>query len=85
MGKLHKKIISVLRRSWSDVVDALDDVEELDRVTGVVVSPVFRRLDHDARQRKLWRVLKKSLSADELNRVGPIATLTPEESRVKIS
>jgi len=85
MGKLHRKIISVLRRAWSDVDDALDDVEELGTVMGVIASPVFRRLDHEARQKKLWSVLKKSLTADEFDRVGPIATLTPEELRVKIS
>jgi len=52
---------------------------------GVIASPVFRKLDHEARQRKLWNVLKKSLTSDELENVGPIATLTPEESSVKIS
>ncbi|HEV8291167.1 MAG TPA: hypothetical protein VGP94_04570 [Tepidisphaeraceae bacterium] len=85
MGKLHKKVISALRRAWSDVEDALDDVEELGTVIGVVASPVFRRLDHEARQKKLRKVLKKSLTADEFDRVGPIATLTPEELHVKIS
>jgi hypothetical protein len=85
MGKLHKKVIVALRRSWSDVVDALDDIEELDRVTGVVISAAFRRLEHEGRQKKLWRVLKKALTADEFSRVGPIATLTPEEAGVKIS
>jgi len=85
MGKLHKKIISTLRRSWSEVSDFLDDIPETGRVMGVIASPVFRKLDHDARQRTLWNVLKKSLTSDELENVGPIATLTPEESSVKIS
>ncbi len=42
-------------------------------------------VDHEARQKKLNKVLKKSLTADEFDRVGPIATLTPEELHVKIS
>ena len=85
MAKLHKKIISALRHSWKEVSDFLDDIPETGRVMGVIASPVFRKLDHEARQRKLWNVLKKALSSEELENVGPIATLTPEEATVKIS
>jgi len=40
MGKLHRKIISVLRRAWSDVDDALDGGRTR-HCDGVIASPVF--------------------------------------------
>jgi hypothetical protein len=82
--KLHKKIISVLRERWPDVVDALDDVKGTHGVTGVIISKAFDGLSHEARQQRLWKLLNKSLTADEAANVGPIATLTPAEANPNI-
>jgi hypothetical protein len=75
-------MIGALRRQWPDVVDALDEVRGSQRVTGVIISREFEKLGHDARQRKLWRILNKALTSDELSQVGPIATLSPAEVTV---
>jgi hypothetical protein len=85
MTRLHKRVIFALRRAWSDVDDFLNDVKEVKIVTGVVASPVFNGLDHEARQRKLLKALKKAPTRDEFDRVRPIATLTPRELHLKSS
>jgi len=85
MAKLRKKVIQTLRQRWPDVVDALDDVEGSHRVTGVVISKAFNGLSHETRQQRLWNVLKKTLTQDELSDIGPIATLTPAEAKPNFS
>ena len=81
MAKLHKKLIQTLRQRWPDVVDALDDVEGTHEVTGVIITKAFDGLSHEARQQRLWRLLNRSFTADELAQIGPIATLTPAEAK----
>lgn len=84
MVKLHKKIIELLRQHLEDVQDALDDLPG-GRVSGVVVSPSFKSMNHQARQKKLNEILRGQLTADELSAVGAIAALTPAEASVKAS
>ena len=84
MVKLHKKVIDVLRQHLDDVQDALDDLPG-GRVSGIIVSPSFKSMDHQSRQRKLSDILKRQLTADELSAVGAIAALTPAEATVKAS
>jgi len=84
MVKLHKKIIDLLRQHLDEVQDALDNLPG-GRVAGVVVSPSFRSMNHQAPQRKLIEILKGQLTADELSAVGAIAALTPAEASVKAS
>jgi len=81
LNNLHKKIIRTLRQRWPDVVDALDDVEGSHRVTGVVISKAFNGLSYEARQQRLWNLLKRSLTPDEVAEIGPIAALTPAETK----
>ena len=83
MGKLHKKVMRVLRKRFGDVADALEDVEETGRVLGVIISPAFNGLNFDERQLRLWNALKDELSPEEEANVGPIAVLTPVEADVK--
>lgn len=82
MAKLHKKVIAALRQSFVDVVDALEEVKSTGRVTGVVISPSFRRLGFDKRQDRLWKALEKELTKAELDSVGPIIAMTPAEASV---
>lgn len=82
MGKLHRKIIEVLRQHLDDVQDALDDLPG-GRVSGVVVSSSFKSMDHQSRQKKLDKILKSELTTEELSAVGAIAALTPAEASVK--
>jgi hypothetical protein len=80
---LHTKIIHILRQELPDFDHALDKLPG-GRVSGVVISSAFNSMDHRKRQDKLWRILKRGLNAEELESVGAIAALTPEEATVKV-
>jgi hypothetical protein len=84
MGKLHRKVMRVLRASFKDVQDALDDVPSTGRITGAIISSYFDRMDHSQRQRRLESALKKGLTAEEYAHVGPIVVLTRREADVKV-
>jgi len=71
--------MACLRKSFGEVEDLLEDVPG-GRITGVVVSPAFQRLDFKARQKKLADALQKGLTAQDLAKVGVIAALTPREA-----
>ena len=83
MAKLHKKVIGILRRHFGKVTDLLEDVDSTGRVLGAVVSPVFKGMDFDERQRRLSAALEAGLTPEEEQNVGPIAALTPAEASVK--
>ena len=82
MGKLHQKIIRVLRARLNDVQDALEDLPG-GRVSGIIISSSFKSLSYQARQKKLNAILRRELTAAELSAVGAIAALTPAEANVK--
>jgi hypothetical protein len=81
---LHAKIIRLLRRELPDFDHALEKLPG-GRVSGVVISSAFDSMDHRKRQDKLWGILKRDLTAEELAAVGAIAALTPAEASVKAS
>lgn len=83
MGKLHRKVIRVLRQRFGDVRDALEQIESTGRVTGVVIAGAFDGLEDDERQTRLWKALEADLTPQEQADVGPIAVLTPAEADVK--
>ena len=85
MGKLHQKVMRILTENLGDVTDALDEVAETGRLTGVIISKVFNKLTHKGRQDLLWKALEGGLTSAEQSHVGPIATLTPAEANLKIA
>lgn len=76
--KVEKVLASALKGFQSGIL--LSDSKE--RVLGYVVSSEFSGQDHAKRQARLNNVLEKALDADELLRLGPIATLSPEEAAI---
>jgi len=82
MAQLRQKVIRALRPHLRDLREALEDLPG-GRVSGVVVSPAFNSMDHQARQAKLNAILRRELTARELSAVGAIAALTPAEANVK--
>lgn len=84
MEDLHNTVITVLRRHYADLEDGLEVVEETGRVLGPVISSAFSGLDHEERQRLVWKHLENGLRPDELRLVGPIVTLTPAEARIDV-
>jgi len=83
MGKLHKKVTTVLQEAFVDLIDGLE--EQGERISGYVASSVFDKLDDAARQKKLWNALETGLTEAELRNVGPIATLGQAESAFPFS
>lgn len=52
------------------------------KLCGVLVWPKFLGLEQSERQKKLWKVLEKELTAPELQRLTVILTFTREETAV---
>jgi len=84
MESLHEKFLEVLTRQYPDLQDGLEVVAETGRVLGSIVSSAFEGLDHEDRQRRVWKLLEDGLSADERCSVGPIVTLTPAEANIDV-
>lgn len=81
---LLKKVNRALADRMSDFESGLEYVRATGRVMGVVISSDFTPgADHAKRQRLLRRALADSLSVEELDRVGPIVTMTPNEARLQ--
>jgi len=51
-------------------------------VAGFLVWTRFKGVEQIKRQSRLWKVLEKELTAEELLRVSTILTVTPEEKPV---
>ena len=84
MGQLQEKVIRVLKKRFHDVIDGLETVDSTDRVTGWVASSEFDTLDDPQRQDLVWKLLGQDLTPGELNKLGPIVTLTPAEAEIDL-
>lgn len=86
MASLRKKVIDTLRRQFPDVVtEGLETIKSTGRVTGWIASDAFDDPDDRIRQKRLWKLLKKELTADELDHLGPIVTLNLVEAEIDMS
>jgi acid stress-induced BolA-like protein IbaG/YrbA len=72
----------VLQANLAGYVSALEQVPETGRIMGFVVSSAFTDLSDRKRQRLLNKLLYAALDRQELLRVGPIVTMTPDEASV---
>ena len=77
--ELHELVMAALRNHFGEVDDLLEWISETQRVMGVVVSPAFFGKSHEWRQDRLWKVLETALTAEQLEKVGPILTIAPVE------
>ena len=84
MGQLQEKVIRVLKKRFHDVIDGLETVDSTDRVTGWVASSEFDTRDDPQRQDLVWKLLGQDLTPGELNKLGPIVTLTPAEAEIDL-
>lgn len=64
----------------SGFVSGLDEDGETGRVMGFIVSSDFDDLDQQVRQQRLKALLESGLSREEMSRIGPIVTMTPDEA-----
>ncbi len=77
MAALQRKVVRTLKKRFPDVVtDGLETIPATGRVTGWIASNKFRKLDDEARQNLLWKVLNKGLAPDELEDLGPIVAMS---------
>ncbi len=78
-----QQIVAALRAELPAInVDALGE-RQAGRVYGVVIDQAFAELDHPERQAIIWDALKKHIPIPELNLVGPISALSPEEAELR--
>ena len=80
MVALIDRVSTVLQDDLADFKSYLERIPGTKRITGFVVSSVFRGKDDALRQRLLWKLLEENLSDRDLQEVGPIVAMTPEEA-----
>ena len=86
MARSVKTILSrtekALAAELSEFRSGLEIAEVSQRVFGFVVSSDFEGMDHHERQGRLRSILQAALAGEELERVGPIVTMTPAEADI---
>ena len=82
MVKILMRIKRMLKKELAGFESGLDENKQTGRVIGYIVSSDFINLSQKRRQQKLDKLLKAELSKEEMRRVGPIVTMTPEEASI---
>lgn len=82
MASNLEQIEKILRDQLGGFVSGLDEDGQTGRVMGFIISSDFDDLDQTTRQRKFTELLKSQLSPDQMLRIGPIVTMTPEEAAI---
>jgi len=78
--KLIKKVKKILDNELG-IDYRLSDLQILDsgNISGYITSGSFVDTDQEARQKKMWDILKKYLSDPELMQISLILTMTADE------
>ncbi len=82
MASILETIEAILRDQLAGFVSGLDQDEQTGRVMGFIISSDFDNLDQKTRQRKFAEALESKLSPDQMLRIGPIVTMTPDEAAI---
>lgn len=78
MEAFEKKIKDILLESFAEHELQLE-TEADGRVSGFIISDKFMGMDHLARQRKVWSVLRKGLTKNEQMKILGFVAFTPAE------
>jgi len=78
MGTVEQKIIEVLKSHLPEV-EVRFDHEPDERISGFIISEKFLDMDHEARQRLVWGLLRAHLTQEERQQVLGFLVYTPEE------
>ena len=78
MGAIERKIDEALRRRFSDI-EVRFDHKRGERISGFLISNKFSKLDHEARQGVVWKLLRTHLSEEEQRKVLGFLIYTPSE------
>jgi hypothetical protein len=79
MGTLKSKVESVVTGGLRGAAVELEEIPELEKLSGYVSWPGFLGKPQRERQRELWRLLRDELDAEEQHHLSAILTLTPAE------
>ena len=80
MATFLDQITKTLAISFEEFQHHLEVVPETDRITGFVISSSFHGKDDQRRQAMMWKVLRDKFTPHELQRIGAIVAMTPEEA-----
>ena len=80
MATFLKRVTDRLAVSLKDFQHHLEVVSGTRRITGFVISSSFFGKDDEKRQGMLWEILEAELSSEELQRIGAIVAMTPQEA-----
>ena len=80
MATLLKRVTDILGTSLKDFQHHLESVSGTRRITGFIISTSFVGKEDEKRQTKVWKILEAELSSQDLQLVGPIVAMTPEEA-----
>ena len=81
MEALMEKVQNILATKFPGASIELEKAGP-NKVAGLLVWTRFKGVEQIKRQSRLWKVLEKELTAEELLRVSTILTVTPEEKPV---
>ncbi len=79
MEPLEQKVKKTLSNFFSEQALEIETFPG-GRVSGFIVSDKFNNLGHLARQRMIWRLLRKKLTKSEQDKVLDFLAYTPEEN-----
>lgn len=81
MGSIIAKLRRVLKSKFPGATTELDvDIVPPKKVGGYLIWDGFQDMEQLDRQRALSKALKEAMTADELERVTTILTITPGEA-----
>ena len=81
MEKLMEKLQRVLKKNFQGASVELEKSGS-NKIAGFLVWSRFKGMEQIKRQNRLWKVLEKELTQEELLRVSTILTVTSEEKPV---
>ena len=83
MEPLIEKLTTLLKAEFDAADVQLMPTPYMGKVAGFLVWSGFEGLEQIKRQNRLWKVLRKKLTPEELLKVSAILTFTPEEWAVE--
>ena len=80
---LKDELIHTLSAPGSGISDPQFDLEAMPtgKIAGFVVSKTFEGMPQIERQQKIWSVLDKTFSPEQLLKIVTLITVTPDEAK----
>lgn len=82
MEAFEKRVKTILQKHFPDATVDIETARPSKKVGGLVAWHGFTGIEQIKRQGRLWKVLKRELTAEEQLRITAILTVTPQEREV---